>query len=382
MKITYILETFQGGGKERRCLQLIQGLNKEGYKDIQVIILNNDIVDYPELFNTSANIIMVNRKLRGLSFIQTFKEVKEHIKVFAPDVIQPWGELSMFLTAIMRLTHKFVLLCANVADCNAPKKYSYRYLINSFAHYMADKVIGNSFAGLSSYRVPPQKAVCIYNGFNEDRYKLIANINKEKLREEIQISTHYTIAMFSRINEVRKDKDHESYIALAKNILSQRNDVTFLAVGKGRDEDINRLSNLLTEKEKENFKFLGFRNDVEALMSITDISVLFSNYKTTGEGLSNVILESMAFSLPVIATNGGGSPEIIKDGSNGFLIDKNDCNVATDCLNKLLDDPSLMKKMKFNAQKTVEKKFTLNKMVKEYITLYTELLKNSRTNND
>lgn len=377
MRITYILETFQGGGKERRCLQLIQGLNKEKYNNVQVIIINSNRVDYLDLYNTSADIVMINRYERRLTFIQTYYEVKKYIKVFSPDIIQPWGELSMFLVALMRLSRKFVFLCANVADCNTPNKFSVRFLVNSFSHFMADKVIGNSLAGLRAYKVSSQKAVCIYNGFNEDRYKQVVNIDKKKLCTELQVTTPYIVAMFSRISGIRKDKDYDSYIALAKNILAKRDDVTFLAVGKGREEDINRLMNLLTDKEKEKVKFLGFRKDVEALMSIIDVSVLFSNYKTTGEGLSNVILESMAFSVPVLATNGGGSPEIIKNGINGYLIEKNDCLVASDCLNKMLNDSSLMAMMKFNAKMTVCENFTLSKMTAEYINLYKSLLKNN-----
>ncbi len=374
MKITYILESFQGGGKERRCLQLIQGLNKEGYNDIQVIIINNNNVDYPELYNTSAKITIINRIERNLSIIQTYKEIKKHIKVFNPDIVQPWGELSIFLVALIRLSKKFVFLCANVADCNSPRIFSMRFMVNKFSHFIADKVIGNSFAGLKAYRVSSNKAICIHNGFNEERYKLAVNIDKDKFCEDLQIKTPYIVAMFSRISGERKDKDYDSYILLAKNIISQRDDVTFLAVGKGRDEDINRLKSFLNDKEKEKIKFLGFRSDIEAIMSIIDVSVLFSNYKTTGEGISNVIMESMAFGVPVLATNGGGTPEIITNDVNGYLIDKNDCVIASECLNNILNNPTKHKTLKHNAKNTVNTNFTLSKMVTEYISLYKALL--------
>ena len=45
MKISFVIEAFKGGGKERRCLQLIQGLNKRGFKDIQLIIINSGMND-------------------------------------------------------------------------------------------------------------------------------------------------------------------------------------------------------------------------------------------------------------------------------------------------------------------------------------------------
>ena len=75
MRITFIIESFGRGGKERRCLQLIQGLNKAGYSDVQLILVNNNI-EYPEIYETSAKIEIIDRKGRGLSHLQTYKEIK------------------------------------------------------------------------------------------------------------------------------------------------------------------------------------------------------------------------------------------------------------------------------------------------------------------
>ena len=74
MRITYILDSFGGGGKERRCLQLIQGLNRRGINDIQVIIIDNRI-SYPELYDTTAKIEIIGRKEKGLGQFQTVRIV-------------------------------------------------------------------------------------------------------------------------------------------------------------------------------------------------------------------------------------------------------------------------------------------------------------------
>ena len=116
MRITFILESFRRGGKERRCLQLIQGLNKRGYRDIQVIFINNSI-EYPELYDTTAKVEVIDRKGKSLSFMETLRSVKRLIKDFDPDIVQAWGEASMLYAGIVRLTRKFAFICANVADC-------------------------------------------------------------------------------------------------------------------------------------------------------------------------------------------------------------------------------------------------------------------------
>ena len=367
MNILFILESFGRGGKERRCVQLIQGLNAQGYKNIQVIIIDGDVA-YSELHDTSANIIMLDRKERQLSWLQTFMEVKKHINNFKPDIVQAWGMLSMSIICPIRLTKKFRFICANVADCIKHPRFSYNNIICRISYMIADAVVGNSQKGLRIYNAPPKKSVCIYNGFNECRFNLAEGVDYELLKKNLGIETKYLVTMFARIDYY---KDPDAFIALANKVLSIRDDVTFLAVGKGlyydKYKDVVGLKNRL--------RFIGFRSDVEPLMHLTDVSVLFTNYKFCEEGLSNSIMESMALGTPVIATNGGGTPEIIDHGVNGYLVDENNVDVATNYLNMLLDNPAMLQSFRQKAEETVRNRFLLRTMVDRYLGLYKQLIK-------
>lgn len=366
MRITFIIESFRRGGKERRCLQLIQGLNKAGYNDIQIIVVNNNI-EYPEIYDTSANVEIIDRKGKGLSHLQTYKTIKQCIYEFSPDVVQAWGELSMLYTSLIRLTKKFTYICANVADCNKLSTFSFRNMVCRFSYCLADKVIGNSNVGLRAYNAPQKKAICIHNGFNENRFALAENVDYEALKIELGIDTKYLVAMFARVDYY---KDPDAFIALANKVLSVRDDVTFLYVGKGLYYD--RYKD--TTGPKNRLRFIGFRSDVEPLMAMTNVSILFSNYKFHQEGVSNSIMESMAFGTPVIATDGGGSPEIIDDGVNGFLIKENNMEESSHILCRLLDNPSELEHISKNAKSTIQDRFLLSTMVANYLELYKKLL--------
>lgn len=366
MRITFIIESFKRGGKERRCLQLIQGLNKAGYNDIQIIFVNNNI-EYPEIYDTTAQIVIIDRKERRLSHLQTYKAIRNVLAEFKPDVVQAWGELSMMYAAFVRLSQKFVYICANVADCRKLSKFSFRNIVCRLSYSIADSVVGNSNAGLCVYRVSQKKATCIYNGFNENRFVLADSVNYEELKAELGVETKYLVAMFSRIDYY---KDPDSFIVLANKVLSVRDDVTFLYIGKGLYYD--RYKDVTGPKGR--LRFIGFRSDVESLMTLTDVSVLFTNYKFCQEGLSNSIMESMAFGTPVIATNGGGSPEIIEDGVNGFLVNENNIEESSRILCHLLDNPAELRLVSERARATVQKRFLLNTMVENYLELYKKLL--------
>ena len=365
MRISFVIESFGIGGKERRCLQLIQGLNAQGYNDIQVIIINGD-VEYHELLNTSAEVIILDRKNRNLSWMQTYREVKNHISNFKPDIVQAWGSLSMSIISLIRFSQKFIYICANVADCMKHPVFSYNNIINRISYRIADAVVGNSEKGLRAYNAPKNRSVCIYNGFNENRFALTEGIDYEALKKELCIETKYLVAMFARIDYY---KDPDAFITLANKVLSMRDDVTFLAIGKGLYYD--KYKNVTGPKNR--LRFVGFRSDVEPLMHLTDVSVLFTNYKFSEEGLSNSIMESMALGTPVIATNGGGSPEIIEHGINGFMVDENNVDIAANYLNQLLDNPSMLKSFSEKAEETVRNRFLLETMVERYLALYKKL---------
>ncbi len=88
------------------------------------------------------------------------------------------------------------------------------------------------------------------------------------------------------------------------------------------------------------------------------------------EGMPTTVKEAMATSLPVVGTNHGGIPELVKHGRDGFLVDERDIKGLVYYLNKLLDDPDLRFEMGKNARKIVEQKFSLKREIDELEYIY------------
>lgn len=360
MHISYILDTFGGGGKERRCLQVIQGLNAEGYKDIQVIIVNDNIA-YKELYDTSAKIEIINRKKNGLNKFQTAITLFKLLKGFQPDVVQAWGLMSAGIVLLVKPFMKFTFLVSYVADADAPKGVN--ALINKICNVVCKKSISNSKAGLLAYGIPSSKAVLIYNGFNEKRFSNV--IDRQKKKAELGISTEYVIAMVATFWQT---KDWQCYIDAAKLIIKTRQDITFLAVGKGPQWDF--YNGQIKDEERFFIRMQGRRDDVDEIYQICDLTVLTSFH---GEGVSNSIMESMAWGVPVIATNNGGTPEIIVDGESGKLIDGQTSERVAAIISELIDQPVSRAKMGEKAAETVRDSFLLQRMTKDYMELYKSL---------
>lgn len=357
MRISYILDTFRGGGKERRCLQVIQGLNRAGVADIQVVIVNNDVA-YKELYDTSAKVEIIDRKNRGLSQVQTARELYRLLKGFRPDIVQAWGIMSAGVVLMVKPFLSFRFISSYVADADTPKRTN--GFINRCCNLVCDKIVSNSKEGLAAYHTPKSKGVVIYNGFNEVRFN--NKIDKSSKKDELHIDTQYVVAMVATF---WRTKDWQCYIDTAKRIIKQRDDITFLAIGKGPKWDY--YNEQIKDEERLLIKMLGRRDDVDELLQICDLTVLTSNH---GEGVSNSIMESMAWGVPVIASPSGGTPEIIEDNVNGIMIDRQTPERVGTLITELIDQPEKLATMGEEASQTVQNRFLLQRMTKEYIELY------------
>ena len=118
-------------------------------------------------------------------------------------------------------------------------------------------------------------------------------------------------------------------------------------------EEVNKreLSDLVTYVGRK------VREEKEAFFRQADIFVFPTYYETFGL----VNLEAMDYKLPVISTNEGGIPDIVKDGENGLICEKQNPVSLADCIAKLLDDEELRVKMGSAGHEKFCREFTLDK---------------------
>jgi glycosyltransferase involved in cell wall biosynthesis len=114
------------------------------------------------------------------------------------------------------------------------------------------------------------------------------------------------------------------------------------------------------------FALLGARPDARELMSLYDIFVLPSLW----EGLPLVLIEAAALGKPIVATDIGGSREIISHGETGLLVPAADPVALAAAVNRLLGDPALSARLAANAKSSIPPRFTLERMIAEYSEIY------------
>jgi glycosyltransferase involved in cell wall biosynthesis len=115
--------------------------------------------------------------------------------------------------------------------------------------------------------------------------------------------------------------------------------------------------------------FLGHRLDGPAIVARAAIGVSASY----AEGISNAILEYMGLRLPVVSTAVGGSPELVREGENGFLVPPGSPAALARRILDLLRDPALRKTMGEKGREIVATEFDVEQMRVSYDALYQEL---------
>ncbi len=184
------------------------------------------------------------------------------------------------------------------------------------------------------------------------------------------------------VGRVSRLKGLEDFLAAAAIVARRFPSARFLVIGepsftaRGRtivvdgtyEAELTRLAAQLGLQER--VIFTGFRRDVEQILPEFAVSVLPS----LSEGLSNTLLESMAAGVPVVATQVGGTGEVVQDGENGVLVPPADPVSLANAICRLLDAPAFASELGQAAHRRIFERYSLRLLVENTSRIYESVL--------
>ena len=203
----------------------------------------------------------------------------------------------------------------------------------------------------------------IYNGVDLDRYE-----HQEPcctLREEYGMAPNAQIV--GVVARLEPEKGHPTLLEAWPAVLRSCPEAYLLIVGEGsrRDQLEHQAKDL---RIGHRVVFTGRRDDVPAVTAALDVAVLPS-YREA-QGLT--ILEAMALTRPVVASNVGGIPEMIQDGVTGLLVPPHDADALTTAIVRLLSDHPLADMLARAGHDMVHDRFCIQLMVRSIEDIYDE----------
>ena len=252
---------------------------------------------------------------------------------------------------------------------NATKIKSYRRVLGSrFMVRFTDKYIAISKIMektlMKVYKVPKNKIEIVYNGI-EERQNFT---NNKILKQEMGIQEDYIVVIC--VARLVEQKKHRLLLQIASQVLKKEPKVIFLLVGDGELRgELEKYSKVLNINN--NVKFVGFRKDIDDLLSIANIYIQTSEW----EAFSVSLLEAMRAKLPIVGFDTDGVNEAVVNNLTGFLVPYKDIETFSKCLLELIRDLDKRISMGAEAYKLFEKKYTIQANSMRIIEIYKKLIK-------
>jgi len=296
---------------------------------------------------------------------------------YSIDIVHVYGFRADILCRMVLLFSKTKVLVSAIHSVyqECPKSI---FIIDKLLSSLVNLYISNSHCGAEFHQlntdIDKDKYYVAHSGVDVTVFK--KNNIKSNFRKINNISDDALI--ITMLAGITGQKGHDIAVKALSSIKNKYLENDFKLVFVGHDYVGGDIQDLSVERDvNERVMFLGFCNPktVHKVMSATDIFILPS----LREGLPTVVIEAMSYGLPVVASDVGGTSELLLDGETGFLVIPANIDSLIEKLSVLMKDESLRVKMGAAGRKLVETKFSLEYMVssieKKYIELYHSIYK-------
>jgi len=376
IRLLEFLTNFKIGGTERQVVNLARGLDRERF-DLHVGCLDRS-GDF--LKDVEGNRIPLSEyRINSLCNHTTVREQWKfagYLRRKRIQIVHSYGFYSNVFSVPPACLARVPVVIASIRDTGdhlTPKQRRVQKVVCA----LADHILANSNAvrdRLVEEGYRPGKIGVVRNGIivpaqSGDRIQGL-------FRRELGLPENARlIAVVSRLNPL---KGIEYFLEAAALLAARFKDVFFPIVGDCDGIDPVYKAALKDQVSRlglgRRVFFTGFRLDIGSILSDVLISVLPS----LSEGLPNVLLESMAAGIPVVATKVGGNLEAVEEGVTGLLVPPRDPAALADAVGTLLGNPDLAARFGASGRRRVEVHFSLDRMVQDTQGLYLELLRNVR----
>lgn len=268
------------------------------------------------------------------------------------------------------------------------RKLPFIYMASAFHIPIVNHIHGSAISDLY-INAGKKKKKLVENTFNKCTYLVVLSEEWKENISVIKTTTPKTVIenystihreCFKKKNNKRKRILYLGFITqlkgcfdmpeIAQKVIKEYDNVEFIVAGSG---EIEKLKEQLEKKGIEKyFSFPGWVNNDEKKKLLEESDMFFLPSYT--EAMPMSILESMGYGLPVVASNVGGIPQLVKEGINGFMAEPGDTDAFTRKIIVLLQDDECCYKMGKSSLDIAEERYSLEKHIDKICSVYESIL--------
>ena len=370
-KVLYVITKSNFGGAQRYVFDMATSITKDGYE--AVVALGGNGTLYDKLKDKNIRAITVPYLARDINIFSEWKVFFNLLKILKkerPDVVHlnssKIGGLGAFACRVAGIK-KIIFTahgCAYKEDRGIVSRNIIKFLswLTVLLSHRTIVVSNDDFKNAPRLFVS-MKIKMIHNGISEIDFEDRANAKKriKKLAGSIKSGSIW----IGTISELHKNKGLTFAIRAVNNLIKRGYNISFFIISDG--EERFALEQFIKKLKLENNVFLlGYMDDAQETLKAFDMFTLTS----LKEGLPYVLLEAGLASLPVVATDVGGIPEIIENRKSGRLVQAKNSKAIENAVSDLIDFKKDSVEYGQVLKTKVERDFTIEQMVAETVDIY------------
>ena len=354
--ILFIVRTMGLGGTENVVLQLCEILNGNVNK---IVVCSSGGIHEKELQEKGITHYTIpdiaSKKIPDI--FQIYFTLRRIIKTEQITIIHSHHRMAAFYTEL--IANKNILKIANAHNVFHDKKN-----LTYFAYHNTELIAVGEMVkkNLVDFFSIPEKQVCVIHNAIKP---FDGNIKPIKELQDYRDQGYVLVGNIGRLSE---QKGMIYFIEAAEIIIKSHPKVLFAIVGDGEQKEYLHQT-VIHKCLRDNVIFLGYRKDVQNVMCQLDFVVLSSLW----EGLPLTPIEAFSVGKSVVGTAVDGTPEIIRNGVDGYLVAPKSSLQLAEKIKFLIENPSTLKKLEQQAQKRYQDEFSFKKLSSAYLKFYSSL---------
>lgn len=349
--ILFFTRTMMLGGTENVVLQLCEVFKPKVNKIVVCSCGGVNVEKLTKMGIRHYQIPDISSKKDIFKICRTVKKIVEKEQI---TVIHSHHRMAAFYTEI--LFGSSIIKIANAHNTFFDKKLLTRFAYRNTKVIAVGEMVKKNLVGF--YKISSEQITVIHNAIKPFDGK----ISPIPLLTEYRENGYKIIGNVGRLSE---QKGMEYFINAVPGVIEKFPKTKFVIVGDGEDKD--KLVNMVKQMNLDEYiTFLGYRSDIQNVMSQMDFIVLSSLW----EGLPLTPIEAFSVGKTVVATAVDGTQEIVQNGINGILIKPKDIKEIVNNICYLLNNIDVLDKFHVSAKERYNAEFSFEKLRMNYIGFY------------